>query len=79
MFASIINKLRRKREAAGEVLGCMLQYCQVRYMYERCQLWDSTPGPDADTMWLGQALGEVEFATRGQRRRGHVVGGRLCW
>jgi hypothetical protein len=42
MFLSIIKKLRRNRQAASEVLGCMLQYCQVRHMYELCQFWDPT-------------------------------------
>ena len=62
MFASIINKLRRNREAAGEVLGCLLQYCQVRHMYERCQLWDPTLGRDTDILWSERPLAEVEFA-----------------
>ncbi len=62
MFASIINKLRRNREAAGEVLGCLLQYCQVRHMYERCQLWNPRLGRDTDTLWSERPLAEVEFA-----------------
>ena len=59
MFLSIIKKLRGNRQAASEVLGCMLQYCQVRHMYERCQFWDPTLVPDADPMWhrRGRALG----------------------
>ena len=62
MFLSIIKKLRRNREAASEVLGCLLQYCQVRYMYERCHLWDPTVDRDADTLWPRQALGEIELS-----------------
>jgi hypothetical protein len=34
----------------------MLQYCQVRHMYERSQLWDPTLVPDADPMWHRQPL-----------------------
>jgi hypothetical protein len=62
MFASIIHKLRRNREAAGEVLGCLLQYCQVRHVYERCQLWDPTLSGDTDILWAERPLAEVGFA-----------------
>jgi radical SAM superfamily enzyme YgiQ (UPF0313 family) len=61
MFSNVIRRLRRNREAAGEVLGCMLQYCQVRYMYERCELWDPALGWEADTVWQEPALGTAEL------------------
>jgi hypothetical protein len=62
MFLSIIKKLRGNRQAASEVLGCMLQYCQVRHMYERCQFWDPTLVPDADPMWHRQPFGAAEHS-----------------
>jgi hypothetical protein len=60
MFLGIIRKLRGNRHAASEVLGCMLQYCQVRHMYERSRLWDPTLVPDADPMWHRQPPGAAE-------------------
>jgi hypothetical protein len=60
MFLGIIKKLRGNRQAASEVLGCMLQYCQVRHMYERSRLWDPTLVPDADPMWHRQLPGAAE-------------------
>lgn len=63
MFSNLIKKLRRNREAAGEVLGCMLQYCQVRYMYEQCQLWDPALDWNADTVWQERAVGAAELTT----------------
>jgi hypothetical protein len=60
MFPSIVRKLRANRQAASEALGCMLQYCQVRRMYERCGLWDPTLVPDADPMWHRHPLATAE-------------------
>jgi len=62
MFPSIVRKLRVNRQAASEALGCMLQYCQVRRMYERCRLWDPTLVPDADPMWHRHPLATAERA-----------------
>ena len=61
MFSSIIKKLRHNREAAAEVLGCLLQYCQVRHLYEHCQLWESAPAWDANAMWRGPPLAAGEL------------------
>jgi len=62
MFSGIIKKLRRNREASSEVLGCMMQYCQVRHMYERCEFWDPTLFEDGASLAPRQRLGVDESA-----------------
>ena len=40
MVASITRKVRGNRAAAPHVLGALVQYSQIRYMYERRAMWD---------------------------------------
>lgn len=43
MWARISQALRRKREATAPVFSALLQYRQIRYMFENGQLWDPHP------------------------------------
>ena len=52
MFANIMKMLRRNPAATRRVMGAMVQYCQVRYMYEQSEFWEPALEADSDTRWM---------------------------
>jgi hypothetical protein len=56
MLASIIKKLSLNGEAMPYIMGDLIRYCQVRYMYERCQFWEPTRPQDAAPLWMRQPV-----------------------
>ena len=59
MFSSLMKKLLLNRDATRHIMGDLVRYCQVRYMYERGQLWEPTLSEAADGIWMGQPAFEA--------------------
>jgi hypothetical protein len=64
MLANIAKKLNLNRSATKSVVRAMVQYCQIRYMYEHGHFWE--PAIDQNTadptMFppLGGLLGKLQ-------------------
>jgi len=43
MWSRITRELYKKPELLGFVMGSLLQYMQIRYMYEQGRFWESHP------------------------------------
>lgn len=54
MFGNIMTMLRHNPAASRHVMGALVQYYQIRYMYERGSFWDPMPAPDAGALWQRQ-------------------------
>jgi hypothetical protein len=52
MFGNIMKMLRHNRAASRHVMGALLQYYQVRYMYERGSFWEPHIAPATTALWL---------------------------
>jgi len=52
MFANIMKMLRDNGAASRHVMGALVQYYQVRYMYERGSFWEPQIAPATTAMWL---------------------------
>jgi hypothetical protein len=52
MFANIMKMLRDNRAASRHVMGALVQYYQVRYMYERGSFWEPQIAPATTALWL---------------------------
>jgi hypothetical protein len=54
MFGNITKMLPQNRAASRHVMGALVQYYQVRYMYERGSFWEPHLAPDAGAIWQNQ-------------------------
>jgi hypothetical protein len=54
MFRNVMKMLPRNRAASRHVMGALVQYYQVRYMYERGSFWEPHLAPDAGAIWQRQ-------------------------
>jgi hypothetical protein len=54
MFGNIMKMLRDNRAASRHVMGALVQYYQIRYMYERGSFWEPQIAPEASAMWLAR-------------------------
>jgi hypothetical protein len=54
MFGNVMKMLRHNRAASRHVMGALVQYAQVRYMYEQGHFWEPQLSPDAAAMWRSQ-------------------------
>jgi hypothetical protein len=62
MFGNIMKMLPQNRAASRHVMGALVQYYQVRYMYERGSFWEPHLASDAGATWQRQRDNRVAAA-----------------
>jgi hypothetical protein len=59
MFGNVMRMLRHNRAASRHVMGALVQYYQIRYMYEHGSFWEPQLPPNAAALWRGQRESHV--------------------
>jgi radical SAM superfamily enzyme YgiQ (UPF0313 family) len=64
MVGNVLKMVSQNRDVSRPVMGALLQYHQVRFMYEGGQFWEPTLAPDAGAIWQARRLDNSAIPAR---------------